>query len=51
MAYFFSGLHDVIVKKHDVNVSYIQSSPILNKKTYNVSMKEVDIAYHFAYYG
>jgi hypothetical protein len=51
MTYFFSGLHDVIMKKHDVKLSYVELSPILSNQSYNISTKDFIIAYKLDYSG
>jgi hypothetical protein len=49
MTFFFSWLHDFIIKKHDVKLSYVEFSPILSNQSYNISTKYFIIDYKLDY--
>jgi hypothetical protein len=48
-AYFLTGLRNVIMRDHDVSLSYENYISIVNKEKYEVDTFSLEIAYKFVY--
>jgi hypothetical protein len=50
LAYFLSGIKNIVQKDQTLSFSYVDQSAILNKEKYYVQTNEFDIAFRFEHF-